>query len=305
MKRTGVKHTALAVLIMLVMSVLAGCGLATQSTSGEPTSADGAGAPARDQMASAPQPAGVPELGGGGEEDRLVIRSKVLRLHVDDTTEAVTAVTDLAKTHSGIVTAMQVATDTDEWLYRYDKYGSPAGDGAALRGWVTVRVPVDGFEAFVEDVSKLGTVTFQSEASDDVTQEHLDLAARLENLRAQESRLRELVAAAKDVTEMLAVEQELWRVRGEIESLDAQVTYLERQAAMATVTVELVEDKPVVRPQGTSWGFVEAITNGLRGAAQVVSFTIAFVIASAPVWLSGIALFFVIRTILRRRKAKA
>ena len=120
-------------------------------------------------------------------------------------------------------------------------------------------MPSDSYEDFIADVAKLGAITYQSEATSDVTQEHVDLSARLENLRAQEARLREFFAAAKDVKEMLAVEQELGRVRGDIESLDAQVTHLERQAAMATVSVELTEPRAVVRPEGSSWGFTEAM----------------------------------------------
>lgn len=55
---------------------------------------------------------------------------------------------------------MQVATDTDEWLYRYDQEGLPPGDGAASRGWSTVRVPAADLDAFVADVSQLGTVAW-------------------------------------------------------------------------------------------------------------------------------------------------
>ena len=47
---------------------------------------------------------------------------------------------------------------------------------------------------------------------------------------------------------MLAIERELARVRGDIESMTAQLTTMERQAAMATLTIELVEPKPIVRP---------------------------------------------------------
>ena len=130
------------------------------------------------------------------------------------------------------------------------------------------------------------------------------MSARLANLRAEEARLRTFFDDAKNVSEMLAIEQELSRVRGEIESLDAQVKYLERQAAMATVTIELTEDKPVVRPEGESWGFIEAITTGIRGAANVLTFAITFLIATAPLWIAALAAFFVVRAVIRRRKAK-
>ena len=200
---------------------------------------------------------------------------------------------------------MEVATDSEDWVHRYDDNGYPEGDGTALRGWVTVRIPTVDYEDFIKAVAELGVVKFQSEATSDVTQEHVDLSARLENLRAQEIRLREFFEAAKDVKDMLAIEKELGRVRGEVESLDAQVTYLERQAAMATVTVELTEPRAVVRPGGGSWGFVDAITTGIRGAAQLTTGLLTFVISTMPLWVAGIVLFFVIRAVVRRRRKRA
>ncbi|MHB1136429.1 MAG: DUF4349 domain-containing protein [Coriobacteriia bacterium] len=238
------------------------------------------------------------------DADRMVIRNKTLRMEVESTPEAVERIRALVKTHGGTIQDLQVATDTDEWLYRYDEYGSAAVDGAALRGWVTVRVPAASFEAFVDGTMGLGEVRFQAEDSEDVTQQHVDLTARLANLRAEEERLRTFFDAAKDVKDMLAIETELNRVRQEIESLDAQVKYLERQAAMATITVELTEPRPVVRPSGDDWGFRDAITNGFRAAADVITFIIAVVIGTAPLWITAIIVLLVVRLVLRARRKK-
>jgi hypothetical protein len=310
MERTRWSYTiTLAAALIVGCAMLAGCGalfpdqvstedsrnVATTPPMGpsesvvEPYGQSGGAAPEKGDVAAVPQP------------DRLVIRSKTLRLEVDRTADAVGEIRALAKKHEAIITDLRVATETDDWVYRYDESGASSGE--ALRGWVTVRVPAAAFEAFVDEVSALGTVKYQSEATEDVTQQHVDLAARLENLRAEEKRLREFFDAAKNVNEMLAIEQELSRVRGEIESLDAQVEYLERQAAMATVTIELTEPKPVVRPDGESWGFADAITNGFRGAAGVIKIAITALIATSPLWLTGLALLAVIRAIVRRRRA--
>jgi len=312
MKRTGLGRTTASVLAALLVTVLAaGCALtATQTGSEESRDGTYSGvAPVQGEVVApaegeATADSGKSDVAAISEADRMIIRTKTLRLEVESTADAVDEIRALAKGHSGVVTDMQVATDTEDWLYRYDEYGAAVGDGAALRGWITVRVPADQFEAFIDATSELGTVKFQSEASDDVTQEHVDMTARLKNLQAEEARLREFFDEAKNVTEMLAIEQELSRVRGEIESLDAQIKYLERQAAMATVTIELTEDKPVVRPEGESWGFIEAITTGIRGAANVLTYAITFIIATSPLWIAGLAIFLVIRAIVRRRKTK-
>lgn len=302
MLQTRVVRIVLAVLALVLFASCGQGGWMMGGDESERSSGGGAATTSQDQAGAPPQaePAQQAPLDG---TDRLIVRAQVLRLEVQSTPDAVDEVRRLAGEHSATITNMQVATD-DDWLYRYDQQGgAPAGDGTALRGWVTVRVPADDLTAFVADVSELGTVVYQSESTDDVTQEHIDLTARLENLRAQEARLRELVAAANNVEEMLAVEQELWRIRGEIESLDAQVQYLERQAALATVTVELTEEQPVVRPGGRSWGFLDAITDGIQGAAGVLAFLVTFLIASAPLWLIGLLVFYLVRRARRRRAA--
>ena len=286
--------------VLLAPALLGGCG--SSGTSSMP------GALPQEDTQAGGGAVAVPEEGGGdkaGDGDRLIIRSKTLRLQVDSTPDAVTKIRDLALARSGSITDMQVATDVDDWVYRYDKNGNQVGDGSALRGWVTVRVPTDSFEEFVADVSKIGTIKFQSESTEDVTQAHVDMSARLENLRAQEARLREFFDAAKDVKDMLAIEAELGRVRGEIESLDAQVKYLERQAAMATVTIELVENKPVVRSTSDDWGFGQAVTNGVQAAATMLNVLVAVVIATSPLWLAALILFFPIRALVRRRRARS
>lgn len=306
---TGRMKRLVAALIVtgLLVAMLGGCKAEEASEESldrgvgqvAPSSPEG---PIADEAAE-PSPSS-PGTDGTAAQDRLIIRTQTMRLEVESTPDAIATIRDLAKRHSAVITDLQVATDTDQWLYRYDEYGYATGDGEALRGWVTVRVPADALDAFIDSAMKLGDVQYQSEGTEDVTQQHIDLSARLENLRAEEQRLRSFFDAAKTVQDMLAVEAELNRIRGEIESLDAQVKYLERQAAMATVTIELTEEKPVVRPEGDSWGFREAITSGFRGAAAVINFVIAFMIATAPLWVIALVVFFVVRLVLKRRRAK-
>lgn len=232
----------------------------------------------------------------------LVIKNKTMRIEVKTVKTAVDEIRSLASRYGGSVTALSVVTD-EEPVYRPEAAGYEAGS-RAMRGWVTVRVPAEKLEAFVADVSEIGTVKSQSETADDVTQQHVDLKARLENLRAEERRLREFFEAAKDVEDMLAVERELLRVRGEIEGLDAQVQYLERQAAMATVTIEIEEPKPVIRPQGENWGFLDAITTGFRGAAATVKIMIVLALTLLPVLVLAIALYYPVRAVIRRHRAR-
>lgn len=256
-------------------------------------------------VASEPAPSG----GAGADasavppEERLVILNQSLRLEVDEVDATITSMRDLVGKHAGQITDMQVSTDDDSPIYRYDESGY--GGETALRAYITVRVPGDKVEAFIAEASALGKVLRQSQSAQDVTQEHVDLTARLGNLQAEEKRLREFFASAKKVSEMLEIERELARVRGEIESIDAQKKYLERQAAMATVTFELVEPKPVVRPSGESWGFMEAITQSIRAFVGTIN---VLVVVLGPLLalliFVGLPAFLVIRWLVRRLRKR-
>lgn len=316
MGRTG----GLAVALLLAAALLGGCTLAgTDGGGSAPTDRQGLsqtpplGAPGtenpedlsssselrpEEQLASKDSPAAAPTAGA----DRLVIRTKSMRVQVDDVPKTVATIRDLAGRHGGSVSALQISTDDSGPVYRYDEQGAPATgyDGAPLAGFVTVRVPVARFDAFAADAAKIGKVLRQSEGSDDVTQEHVDLEARLKNLRAEEARLRQFFSAAKNVNDMLKIEGELSRVRGEIEAMQAQVDHLERQAAMSTVTLELVEPKPVVRPAGENWGFVAAVTQSLRAFMGTVNGMIVVFGAVLPIMILLLIAAFVARWIWRR-----
>ena len=270
----------LALALAVMATAALGCSIRGQASPDAATAeysvTDSAGsptAPGMDGGVAAEEATRDDSVEGKASPDagRMVIRNKTLRLEVESTADAVDRIRGLVKSHGGSIQDLQVATDADQWLYRYDESGYATGDGAALRGWVTVRVPADSFDAFVDEAMGLGEVRFQAEDTEDVTQQHVDLTARLANLRAEEERLRTFFDAAKDVEDMLAIETELNRVRQEVESLDAQVTYLERRAAMATITIELTEPRAVVRPSGDDWGFRDAITNGFRACLLYTS----------------------------------
>lgn len=319
LKGLVVRLLAIVTALVLVVGITAGCSAVDQLTGGttadESTGSYSSASPpivgydaskgavdggatvaeSSDPAASGDVASNVPEA------DRLIIRNKTLRIEVDKVADAIDKIQAASKKSGGVITGMQVATDSGSPIYRYSDTGSPS-DGTALLGYVVVRVPADKFEAFVTEVSALGTVRYEAETSDDVTQQHVDLSARLENLRAEEKRLREFFTAAKDVKDMLAIEQELSRVRGEIESLDAQVKYLERQAAMATVTIDLNEPQPIVRPGGEDWGFGDAVTTGFRGAAGAIQLIIVVAITLAPFAAIAAVLFFAIRAVVRKRR---
>ncbi|MBE0416611.1 MAG: DUF4349 domain-containing protein [Coriobacteriia bacterium] len=329
MKRMAARNSriarwAFAVTIIVSVSLLASCGFVQDRGSdesvpgiyevpaeGEKYSSDGDGmADSRDYASVQPSPPIEPPGDGTGvdastvpADERYIIRSVGVRIQVDDVEDAVQSVRDEVAKAEGMVTAVQVSTDEDIPIYRYEATGALA-DGAPLRGFVVARIPAPALDAFIESVSDLGTVQRQAEDESDVTQEHIDLSARLENLKAQEERLRDFFDRAENVEDMLAIEAQLGRVRGEIESLTAQIAYIERQAAMATVTIELAGVPPVVSPIGSDWGFVRAITQGIRGFVGTINTLVVLVMSALPLIIIAVVVWLAVRAVLRRRRPR-
>jgi len=236
--------------------------------------------------------------------DRLVVMTAAMALRVARLDEAVTSVRRIATSSGSQIANLSIYTGepspTPVPLVEQDGASQATGPGTAD---ITLRVPAKKLASVEKQVAALGTVLTQSTAEDDVTQEHIDLSARLKNLRAEEVRLRSFLDDATKVSEMLEVERELARVRGEIESMQAQLTYLERQAALATLTLTLSEPGPVVSPGSEGWGLADAVTRGVQTAAALVRAVITVIVALIPL-IALVAFVLIIgRFIRRRRKA--
>jgi Domain of unknown function (DUF4349) len=118
-----------------------------------------------------------------------------------------------------------------------------------------VRVPVANFDAFVGGAVKLGEVQRNHVGSQDVTEEYLDLDTRIRNKREEEKRLlKHLADSTGKLEDILAVERELSRVRGEAEQMEGRLRFLADRADLSTVTIEANEWKDFKPPVAASFG---------------------------------------------------
>lgn len=236
--------------------------------------------------------------------DRVVIVNASMEVRVDDVDSALDSVRAAVRKAGAEISDLSMSSgDGGVTPMPLDSQGQDSQVRGPSSAIVTIRVPADKLDALTDDVSVLGTVLAQTANATDVTEQSIDLKARLRNLRAEEARLRSFLDRTEKVSDLLAVERELSRVRGEIEAMDAQLTYLERQAARATLTVALSEPGPVVQPSGDSWGLTEAITRGIQATAALIAtmITIAIPLAFLAMVLAIVVL--PIRWFVRRRHA--
>lgn len=112
-----------------------------------------------------------------------------------------------------------------------------------------IRVPQQQMQNTVDALAGLGKVMHTSYSGEDVTEEYIDLDARLSNARKARDRYLELLALAEDVTAALAVEKELERVNGDIEAMEGRMNKLTHLGEMATIDI-LVYERPKLGPLG-------------------------------------------------------
>ena len=178
---------------------------------------------------------------------------------------------------------------------------------------LSLRVPAETFNSTMDALRKMALeVTRESVSTQDVTEEYVDLTARLRALEAKAARLEELMERAEDTEAVLAVYRELSATQVEIEQTKGRMQYLERQSAMATIHVELTPDelaRPLEvagwRPQGTVKHAIEALIKTFQFLIDALIWLIIWVLP-VVVFLGLLIFLFVklLRLLFGRRKRR-
>jgi hypothetical protein len=179
-----------------------------------------AGKPEQGKSTPTAKPAATPEI------TRKLIRDAQLDLEVKSYQNAVDAITTLAHTGGGYV----------------DSSNSQRGGNGKLQGTVVVKVLPENLDAFLLKLRPLGDIKNQSVSTQDVTKDYYDTQARLNNSGRMEAQLQQLLAHTNGkVSDLLQVERELERVRGQIEQMQGQLKLYDFQVQYATVTIAVAE----------------------------------------------------------------
>ena len=178
-------------------------------------------------MAAAP--AAMPMRAQAPAEPRMLIWRATLSVEVGNISNAAAQASALVRQSGGYVEREWNSDDTSITL--------------------TLRVPMATFSNTVSNLGQLGTVQSRNVSSDDVTAEYVDTDARLKNMIALRDRLRELLLKATEVKDLLAIETELGRIQGDIESMEARLRTLKGQVDLSEITVTF-NRKPILGPLG-------------------------------------------------------
>jgi PKD repeat protein len=157
----------------------------------------------------------------------MIVRTGNLTLIVDDVSRILDRIAQMAAAQNGYVVSSQ--------SYR---------DGERLRGTISIRVPVEQFDAFMRDIASLAIeVSNRTTSAKDVTEEYVDNKAKLQTLEATEQQLLRLMEKAAKMEDILAIQRELTNVRSSIEQTKARVIYLERTTSTSVISIQLEQSK--------------------------------------------------------------
>lgn len=289
-------------LVALGLLLPPGCAKAERAASAPPATATAESAPAPTAAVSRAQAPGSQATANNTNANpnnnapitRRIIHTGELWLESDTADDTAKRVQALADQKGGFV----ISSDTQ-------RYASGDG-GETTTVTIVLRVPAQTFEATLEALRALGTrVVNEKITGQDVTEEYLDLEARLRAQRAVEEQFLAILKQAKTIHDTLEVQQKLGEIRGEIERAEGRRRYLENQTSLSTITVHLAKTLQGVDVSGPGFG-----RSVRRAARDLVDGTIGIIngviraigLLLPPLVLLGIPGFFLLRWWVRRRR---
>lgn len=294
------KALAIVLTVLLLAGILTGCSAKasndrapmedyyfnSESAAG---AFDGAGEKVEADMSSS---------SGAALADRKLIKTVELTAETEDLDALLTAIAGRVSELGGYIENQRV--------YNGSAYASYRSRSASL----TIRIPADRLDGFVDHVAENTNIVSRYAYIDDVTLTYVATESRVKALQAEESRLLELMDKAENLTDLLQVEARLTDVRYELESVTNQMNVLKNQVSYGTIHLnvdEVVEYTPVAEEtfwQRISGGFVDSLEEIGDGIVEVT----VFVLANLPYFVligAGITvLIILVRRSVRKRKAR-
>jgi hypothetical protein len=267
--------------MILTLSLLVALACAKMERASEPAPVQAVSDASGPQSLASRAEAAEPPAASPAGAPRYVAKTGSMEIIVADAAAATAAVSDLVSRHGAFIAGRE-----SQAVIPQREVLSPS-EVRTLR--LTIKIPAERFDAFIEDVKQIGSYTQEVTGIEDVTFQYVDLEARLSNSRQVEKRLLDHLKAAAEIKDIVEVERELSRVREQIESQTAQFKVLADKVAFSTLTLS-VSVRPDWTPpaQRTFWEDIsQTFAGSLAGLANAGRLTVIYGLALLP-W----ALFF-------------
>jgi len=232
--------------------------------------------------------------------ERKIIRNAALTVEVTSPGDTEHKIVSIAESHQGFVVTSEATQRASEDRTKPE-----------MTVTLSVRVPAAQFNQVMDEIRAVGARVIQEKVTgQDVTEEFMDLEARIKNQKALELQFLEIMKRAGKVDDALSVQRELAEVRTEIEKLEGRRRFLENQSSLSTINVTLQPPTQIVNATGFSYSVRSAFSDGVDVAADIVLFLIRAIIALLPVMVLivlplALLVKLGLRVVRRRRPAVA
>jgi hypothetical protein len=234
--------------------------------------------------------------------DRKIIRNADITIEVPSTVDAQHQVTSIAESNGGFVVTSEA---------KQRESNDPAQRTLDIK--LVVRVPSNQFGRAFDEIKKLaGNTPAEQVTSQDVTEDFIDLEARIKTQKALEVQFLEIMRQANKIADALEVQRQIAEVRTEIEKLEGRKRFLENRSSLSTINVNIQTPKPVIAITQTGFGHSlrEAVSDSISLASDMVLFFARSVIMMLPVFVFvflplGLMGRYLIRRAKRMRLAQA
>jgi hypothetical protein len=209
--------------------------------------------------------------------DRKIIRNAELSLQTQDPVAGQQRVESIAESLGGFV------VDTD---VKHSSSSNQLPPDTTIT--TSIRVPSKRFGEALDAIRGLGSrVLDEKETGQDVTEEFIDLEARIRTQKALENQFLEIMKRATKVSDALEVQREISEVRGEIERLEGRRRYLENKSSLSTIKVTLQTTPPIITATQAGFGenIRQAAGDSVDTAAAIINGAIRIVGVMIPVTL--------------------
>lgn len=272
------KRSLLILLTIMLFAILSGCGSsATFDMSTSEMVADGSSARAVEAKIDR------------GIVDRKLIEYWDFNIEVQNTTEAMADIKNKTNSLKGYIVESHINNNTN-----------------STNAYLTIKIPQENIHEMTNYLQDVGKVNNSSNRTEDITMEYYDTEARLEVLKKQEERLLSFMdGKTNNIQDLLAVEQELSRVRGERESLQARMNYLNNATSYSQISIHLtqISGGEITTPQGT-WGkAVQGLVTSINSLMNLANSLIIGLFMALP-YLLVIGIVYLIVNYFRKKKQK-
>ena len=290
------KFMKVTLVLLLVMSLLAGCG-ASSAPADKNFAVESPEAPA---LEAGPM-VDIEYMTGGAKNQHSETNTdqkliKTVRMDVE--TEDLEA---LLPRVNGKIAELGGYIENQE-LYNGSSYSSYRHRNASL----TVRIPAENLNGFVEDVKGVSNVVTYNESTENVTLRYVSTESRMKALEVEQERLLELLAKAENMSDLLEIESRLTDVRYQLENVTSQLRVLSNQVDYATIHLYISQVEVYTETEEqTVWqrigsGFKENIHNLGEDMADFFVWLVTY----SPQLILWAVIIAVAVTVLKRKIAK-